>query len=102
MDMTTISAQGYVLYEPDFYRHYQEHRCEHGGSYEQYRPAYRYGYDLGVHARYGAGTWGQIDLEARTLWEARNPGTWERFKDSIQYAWGWASGRRSGVASHLA
>ena len=33
---------------------------------------------------------------------ALRDGTWERFKDSIQYAWGWASGRRSGVASHLA
>jgi hypothetical protein len=98
MDMATLNAQGYALCDPDFYRHYQEHGGEHSGSYEQYRPAYRYGYDLGVHAHYGAGTWLQIDLEARVLWEARNPGTWERFKDPIQYAWERASGTDECVA----
>jgi hypothetical protein len=86
-------AQGYVMYEQDFCCHYQEHRAEHGGLYDQYRPAYRYGYDLGVHTHYGGGTWVQIEPEARTLWEARNPGTWEQFRRSIQYAWAMVSGK---------
>jgi hypothetical protein len=102
MGMATRNAQGYTLYEPDFYGHYQQHRAEHGGAYDQYRPAYRYGYDLGVHTRYGAGTWMQIELEARALWEAHNPGTWEQFKGPIHYAWATASGTRSCGASHMA
>jgi hypothetical protein len=87
-------AQGYARYEADFRNHYQQHDTVHGSPYDQYRPAYRYGYDLGVHTHYGSATWKQIELEARTLWEARNPGTWELFKGSIQYAWATASGKR--------
>jgi hypothetical protein len=96
--MTTTVAQGYIFYEPDFYHHYQEHRGEHVDSYDKYRPAYRYGYDLGAHQRYGAGTWEQIALEACARWEARNPGTWEQFKGSIHYAWATASGRHEYIA----
>jgi hypothetical protein len=87
-------AQGYARYEVDFCRHYQQHTIVHGSLYNQYRPAYRYGYDLGVHTYYGGATWEQIEREACTLWEARNPGTWEQFKGSIQYAWATASGKR--------
>jgi hypothetical protein len=29
----------------------------------------------------------------RRGWEAQHPGTWERFKDSIRYAWDRARGR---------
>ncbi len=100
--MATLNVQSYAVYELDFYEHYQEHRGEHCSSYMQHRPAYRYGFDLGVHARYGAGTWGQIEREACALWEARNPGTWEQFRRSIQYAWAIASDTRICDASHRA
>jgi hypothetical protein len=98
VDMVRLNVQGYTLYEPDFYGHYQEHCSEHGGSYQQYRPAYRYGYDLGIHTRYGAGSWMEIEAEARSLWEARNPGTWDQFIASIHYAWALVSGEHSCVA----
>ena len=91
--MATTQVQAYSTYEADFCGHYQQQRAEHGDSYGQYRPAYRYGYDLGVHTYYGAGTWVQIELEARALWEARNPGTWKQFKGSIEYAWARASSK---------
>ena len=96
MDKAITNAQGYSMHEPDFCSHYQQHDAIYGGSYDQYRPAYRYGYDLGIHTFYGAGTWLEIKLEARTLWEARNPGTWEQFKEPIQYAWTMASGKHYG------
>jgi hypothetical protein len=92
-------AQGYTRYEADFRRHYQQH-ADHSSSYDQYRPAYRYGYDLGVHTYYGGATWQQIEPETRTLWDARNPGTWQQFKSSIQYAWATASDKSTCVASH--
>lgn len=82
-----MGAQDYAGYEADFYRHYQQHCASLGSWHSQYRPAYRYGYDLGVHQQYGVAAWVQIELEVRTLWETRNPGTWEQFKSSIQYAW---------------
>jgi hypothetical protein len=93
VDVAMTGAQGCALSEADFQRHYRQHCVEHNGAYVQYRPAYRYGYDLGVHTRYGSGTWVQIELEVRTLWESRNPGTWERFKAAIQYTWLTVSGK---------
>ena len=44
-----------------------------------------YGYDLACD-RNNIGDWNSIETNARTRWEQRNPGTWERFKDSIKYA----------------
>ena len=87
VDKAITSAQCYGIYDADFQQHYQQHCAKHGRWYDQYRPAYRFGYDLGIHPYYGAGTWLQIEAEARTLWEARNPGSWEQFKGAIQYAW---------------
>ncbi|HEX5689753.1 MAG TPA: hypothetical protein VFX76_07120 [Roseiflexaceae bacterium] len=92
-------TQGYIAREAEFRDHYQQYQDEHSSSYDQYRPAYRYGYDLGVHTHYGSGSWEQIEYEAGMLWEARNPGTWEQFKGSIQYAWATASAENSFVAS---
>ena len=98
MDNTATNVQSYAIHEQDFRSHYQEHHAEFGGLYAQYRPAYRYGYDLGVHPCYGSGTWVQIEAEVRTLWEARNPGTWHQFKGCIRYAWAMASGEHECVA----
>jgi hypothetical protein len=92
VDMTA-HTQGYRACEPEFLCHYRQYQDEHCSSYDQYRPAYRYGYDLGVHTHYGCGSWEQIEQEAGRLWETRNPGTWEQFKSSIQYAWVRASGK---------
>jgi hypothetical protein len=99
--MATAIMQGYGIFEADFYGHYQQHYTEHSGTYDQHRPAYRYGYDLGIHSYYGASTWQQIEREARTLWEARNPGTWEQFKGAIQYAWATTSYTRCSIASPI-
>ena len=30
---------------------------------------------------------GIAKVQARSRWEERNPGTWDRFKDSVRYAW---------------
>ncbi len=43
-------------------------------TWQQIEPAYRLGHEL------GNGT------DARVCWEARNPGTWERVKDSVREA----------------
>lgn len=67
-----------------------------GGSYDQCSPAYRYGFETAT-ARPG-GDWSTSETELRRDWEARHPGTWERFKDSIRYAWERARGGRARAA----
>jgi uncharacterized protein (TIGR02271 family) len=51
-------------------------------TWQQIEPAYRFGHELGN----GAGEWSAIERDARVRWEARNPGTWDRVKDSVREA----------------
>jgi stress response protein YsnF len=61
-----------------------------GGSFETYLPAYQFGHEL--HRRKAADRWAEIEDYARDRWEGDNPGTWDRFKDSIRHAWTHARG----------
>lgn len=56
-----------------------------GGSYEDYRPAYRYGYELSK--RHGNKEWVAIQPAVRTDWDARNPNTFTRYEDAIRYGY---------------
>jgi len=75
----------------DFRRHWIEmgHQTR-GLSYEECSPAYQFGHELAADGR----DWLAIEPEARRRWEERSPGTWERIKDSVRYAWERARGRR--------
>lgn len=57
-----------------------------GYSFEQFSPAYHYGYSLAGDPRYQGGTWDEIEPEARREWEQRNPGTWPTVRDAVQHA----------------
>lgn len=74
-------------YETDFRHHYETTMTDTGYTYDQYMPAYRYGYDLATDARYRELDWDRLEPEARRYWDERNPGTWERFKMAVRHAW---------------
>jgi hypothetical protein len=63
-------------------------------AWEDYAPAYRYGYSLATNDQYRDYDWARIEPEARRYYEAREPGLWERFKDSVHDAWMEVTGRR--------
>jgi hypothetical protein len=59
-----------------------------GSGYDEYEPAYRYGYDLASDKRYSGRQWDDIEADARRDWEGAHPGSaWERFKASVRHAW---------------
>ena len=59
-----------------------------GGSYDDYDPAYRYGYGLASDARFQGRDWDEIESDVRSDWEQRHPGNaWERFKGAVRHAW---------------
>lgn len=75
-------------YDPAFRSHFESSMMDTGYSYEQYLPAYRYGYDLATNDRFTTvNDWNHLEPEARRYWDERNPGTWERFKDAVRHAW---------------
>jgi hypothetical protein len=87
------SHQPYETYDTDFRQHYQTYGTESGYAFDQYSTVYRYGHSLATDPIYRGKTWTDIEGDARRRWEATNPNTWERFKDSVRYAWERVSGR---------
>jgi hypothetical protein len=68
-----------------------------GRSYEDFRPAYRYGYESGSHNM--GRTWNDVESDLRTGWdkyEHRPAGgsTWENIKDAVRDAWHRVTGQR--------
>jgi len=83
----------FETFDKDFRTHYQGLRLT-DSNYDEFLPVYRYGYTLGTNPKYRTGEWTTIEPEVRKSWEERNPGTWERFKDSVRYAWDKVRGAR--------
>lgn len=86
-DMTQNQMSDYSRYDTDFRSHYDKGSFGTDYTYEQVQPAYRYGYTLASDQRYKDRNWSDVENDVRTNWEASNKGTWDRFKDSIRYAW---------------
>jgi uncharacterized protein (TIGR02271 family) len=84
---TTMSGGDFSRFDTDFRTHYSQGSYGSDYTYEQVQPAYRYGYTLATDERYRDRNWNDVENDVRTNWEASNKGTWERFKDSIRYAW---------------
>lgn len=89
-----VTYRPYTDYETDFRTHYTSNYGSSGYTFDQYTPAYRYGYTLATTDRYRDQDWNQLEPEARRYWEERNPNTWDRFGDSIREAWDRVRGRR--------
>jgi len=88
------AKDSFDTYDNDFRTHYQTYGMDSGYTYDQYTPIYRYGYNLATDPTYRDRDWSSIEMDARRRWEERNPGTWDRFKDSVRYAWDKARGAR--------
>ena len=76
-------------FEPEDYRkHFDGQRL--GGAFDSYMPAYQFGHEL--HRYKASDRWSDIEPYARDRWEGDNPGTWEKFRESIRHAWTHARG----------
>jgi len=94
----TTRATGVARFEEfdnDFQTNYRSAPFAKEYTYDQVRPVYRYGYDLASDPSFRGRDWSAIETDARSRWETRNPGTWERFKDSVRHAWERAKAKMS-------
>jgi hypothetical protein len=67
-----------------------------GRTYEEFRPAYRYGYESATH--YMGRRWDEVEPDLRTGWdkfESKGPGgaAWEDIKDAVKNAWDRITGK---------
>jgi len=84
---SVTNRRAFETYDADFRRHYNTTFVSSGATYNDYEPAYRYGYTLGHDERYRERDWAAVEADARRDWEARHQGTWEQFKDAIRHSW---------------
>jgi uncharacterized protein (TIGR02271 family) len=78
--------------ENDFRTNFQATYRGNDYTFDQAKPAYRYGYSLAGEGR-GGGDWSNVEPDARRRWEERNPGTWDKFKGAARYAYDRARGK---------
>lgn len=81
-------------YPDDFYRHshrfrehYRQNLSAGGYTFDEFQPAYYFGYTMANEPEYSRDNWDMLEPEIRERWEQERPGTWESFKTSIRYAW---------------
>jgi uncharacterized protein (TIGR02271 family) len=84
--------QGAALDDDTYYRNdWQKNYASLGGTYDDYAPAYRYGYDMRRDARYQGRNWDDVESSLRSDWDARygssGASTWERMKAAVRSGW---------------
>ncbi|MEX5218796.1 MAG: hypothetical protein NW701_13285 [Nitrospira sp.] len=73
--------------EPRFKNHYDHYYADSGYGYNQYRPAYQYGFELAMDGRYKSMDWTLLELQARKGWDERTMGLWDQYKDAVRFGW---------------
>lgn len=68
-------------------QHFDQTYASTGAGFDQYRPAYGFGSQIRDDQRFGGKEWSDIEPKARAAWEAKNPGTWDRFVGAVRHAW---------------
>jgi uncharacterized protein (TIGR02271 family) len=82
-------------YDDFFQQHYNTTYGTTTYTYDQYRPYYQYGWQLGADERFRNRRWDEIEMDARSDWERSNPGSlWDDFKDAVREGWQRATGQR--------
>lgn len=73
----------------DTFRSHYDTAYGKGGQYQydQVKPAYRYGAHMATQKEYSGRNWTDIETDARTHFERRNPGTWEQFKGAVKHGY---------------
>jgi len=90
----TGAVDDFDRYTSDFQQHFQSINRSGNLTFDQYLPAYRYGWQFGGQDPYRGRDWTDIEAAARRTWEMDHPNTWDRFSNAIRYGWQ----RRAGLS----
>lgn len=86
----TLRSRAPMRRDPAFNEHRDHFRMHHSDDYgaaafDDFEPAYRYGWGLGNDPRYRGRDWSAIETDARRDWESRYPdNAWESFKGAVR------------------
>ena len=89
-----VEVEELGLGDVDFRTDFQTRYGQSGGVYEDYEPAYTYGYSAASDPRYHGRSWDDAESDLRTDYGRQHPNsTWEKMKDSIRYGWDKVTGQ---------
>ena len=84
----------------DFRRDFESRYGPSGANYDDYGPAYNYGYSIATDPRYRGKRFDEAEPDLRADYGRRYPNsTWERIKDSVRYGWDKVTGKTSARAA---
>lgn len=67
---------------------WEKRYAERGGSWSDYEPRYRYGWDRAQMSDYRGRSWREVEPDLRSEWEARYRDTpWEDAAPAVRHAW---------------
>ncbi|MDB4942032.1 MAG: hypothetical protein JWP97_1566 [Labilithrix sp.] len=84
---TDVTVENIDYDNTAYKQHYDQRFASSGRAYEQYAPAYKFGHHMRHDARFAGKSWSDVEPNARSAWEEKNPGSWEHFKEAVQHAW---------------
>jgi hypothetical protein len=87
MNLNEEQRQDFESYRDEIQKHFWSHYGNTGRPFEDYLPAYQYGYQLANDRRYTDMEWPRLEPRARLYWEEHFQGAWEAFGDAVAYAW---------------
>lgn len=81
------TAYNYNTFAPRFRSHYDQMYARSGRAYNDYEPAYRFGYDLATDDRYRGREWTEIENDVARDWGREFDEAWEDFKGAVRQGW---------------
>jgi uncharacterized protein (TIGR02271 family) len=89
-------ATGRRDYDDDFERDFRSrYGSDRSARYEDYAPAYQYGYRMASDERYRGRNWDDVESTLKTDYERNNPNSkWDQVKGSVRYGWEKLTGKR--------
>jgi hypothetical protein len=98
--VSTWREEGWTGYEPGpyadmdfdthdraFRKHYEKVYADEDFPYDNYAPAYSFGYYLATDNRTMTGPWADVEPEARNMWEEEYGGDWDEHEEAVAYAY---------------
>ncbi len=72
--ITGMQPRSFDYYESNFRRNFDDRYSTRGYAYNQYQPAYHYGYDLATDDKYRNWDWTRVESDAAHPMDTRTPG----------------------------
>ncbi|MGI8746236.1 MAG: YsnF/AvaK domain-containing protein [Bryobacteraceae bacterium] len=82
-------------YGDDFRKDFQTRYGSSGAAYDEYAPAYDFGYRMAGDSRYKDRNWSDVESTLKTDYLRNNPNsTWDQVKGAVRYGWEKVTGQR--------